>query len=801
MWLWPAAVIVWWLPGINLARRLKPSHDAGVLAGVSLGLSFAVAMVLSFIGWLLHLPLIVLAYVMVGAAAISLADLVFIRTRSGIAPLRRPNKHVGAVVVLLVLAAVGAFEGASVGGMFRFDSDGPDHVATLNEIQRTEAYFPTTVFHGERSILGADARKGLLHPAMAAVGELLGADGLTIWRALPALALPLLIFCAYAGLRFMGVGRVLSLVGCVLLMTSWAGGLGGRLPGVAGYPNQIAVALLWLCIGLAARTLEKPSLRTGMALGATAWAALAVHPMMVVFGGIVAALAAAYWLFQDGKNSRTGSALAASIVVSFTLAVPYLAMRLASYHPANPIHTELQGLLFFSPSLFTADPLLMLNRVGWAGLAVYPVALWMLWRNWHHPGRFLGFWLVVVFINFAFNPILVPLLQEKITYLIFRSYWLIPPALALTMAAGLTKRLTIPKMLAAALCAVLFLPGIKQSVTAWSDPKELQTEGLEWLEPIAAAEKEAGEGSVLASDPVTSYLIPALSTQKAACTLDQHAPPNDSLGVSRILQCRDLLSPTLTADETWNLARGLGANGVLVRTDNPRILRTQYWSYSDQAQNQKSEQLSRSPLFERRNLPRGWALFLLSSADSVPPENVHSTPSPSWMRYQETLIDTLGVRVAFAESDTKSAPPGGLLHIRLGWSRGQDPIQEPLAVSIRIESTDRPGINKRFSKLIRKYQERRQRKIWRTRWDITPGGGTVLPTRLPPPPHAAIQDLELELPGNLDLGRYLIRVAVAKAPLVPNYRVQDLVSDNDLYLGVVADTVQITASSLPPANR
>ena len=84
-------------------------------------------------------------------------------------------------------------------------------------------------------------------------------------------------------------------------------------------------------------------------------------------------------------------------------------------------------------------------------------------------------------------------------------------------------------------------------------------------------------GSVILSDPVTSYCIPAVTDQFVACTYDQHSIPNDSTALDRILDCRDLFLPGTSVSRAVGTMKQYGSQYLAVNGRVPRSVTPMYW--------------------------------------------------------------------------------------------------------------------------------------------------------------------------------------------------------------------------------
>ena len=245
------------------------------------------------------------------------------------------------------------------------------------------------------------------------------------------------------------------------------------------------------------------------------------------------------------------------------------------YAPANPIHTELQGMLLLGNGRFVADPKLIWGHVGLLGLIAYPLALLILARRWRADlGAFLVFWGAIAVLCLTFNPWFVPVVQRQLTYLVFRFSWFLPPAAAAMVVAsalGAPGAAFSPRTRALVIALLLLgcAPTVRSAIPpSWlTEPvarREALVSPLPWRAGIEAMAARLPARAVVLTDPVTGYVLPALSGLKVTAVLDQHSSPNDSLAIERIVAARDVLSPAVPPEEAARIARASGAAYVLV---------------------------------------------------------------------------------------------------------------------------------------------------------------------------------------------------------------------------------------------
>src|SRR4030095_8764896 len=100
--------------------------------------------------------------------------------------------------------------------------------------------------------------------------------------------------------------------------------------------------------------------------------------------------------------------------------------------------------------------------------------------------------------------------------------------------------------------------------TRWRD-------GLEWMGRHLPA------GSVVLSDPVTSYTIPMTTSHYVVTLLDQHSSPNDSSALRRLLDSRDALDPYATWERTRAIVRRYGVDAIALNDRFPAPPNPSFW--------------------------------------------------------------------------------------------------------------------------------------------------------------------------------------------------------------------------------
>jgi hypothetical protein len=190
-----------------------------------------------------------------------------------------------------------------------------------------------------------------------------------------------------------------------------------------------------------------------------------------------------------------------------------------------------------------------------------------------------------------YNPPVVALLQPRLGYLLMRMVWIVPfaalvawllPELAAVVRerrpwwtrAGAGALLALALALLAPSvrdAAQVLLRGSRPGATVEQDPRSWQAD-FDWMT------RHLDPGCVVLSDPATSYLVPMMTGRYVTTLVDQHSSPNDSLGLTRILDARDALDPYGSWERTREVVRRYGAGAIVLNDRFNEPLSLDYWA-------------------------------------------------------------------------------------------------------------------------------------------------------------------------------------------------------------------------------
>jgi len=539
------------------------------------------------------------------------------------------------------------------------------------------------------------------------------------------------------------------------------------------------------------------------------FAAIAVH---IFFGVILvfAGLTILVWRFCFPK-SDTGNHFSRVFPVGLAVAagvLPFGLYRyLTAFPEANDLHKEIQGVVFLTKNLYIADPYEVFRWFGPVGLLSL-VAVPALWKHRKkHAGLGYVFASYFSLLAIVFNPVLLPPIRGAMTYLIARLNVLVPFyfAAAYYLVAFFTqenrelRRKPAAQMLAVLLAGavvyhivpVFWTNGFSRSTVA----TDRNNSYLRWQDALEAVDKVLPEGSVIASDPLTSYSITAFTRHHTVCTFDQHAPPNDVLLEERMQAARDILSPYIPMDRTTALLADHQATHVIVNDRFPGNVRLEYWSMNHEMYPAIRAKFDTYPdTFERVYEREGFVVYRWNG-QTTGPDSSFSTPF--LVDRLPAALDPLGSQAGeailegfYLGDDHLTA--GEAVDLQLAWSGREKYPFRNYVVAIRFDHTD-PGLplgGKPFPKIARKIKEKITGRSYRFSEyhkirsgflspDSWPGGKLVL------------DETSVRVPPNAAPGEYRVTVKLLTLQHQPTYRLKDFFSDGDVYSGVAIARVTI----------
>lgn len=804
-----AFVVLIMLPGYAFVMLgARPPGGAWLAPGWALGLGVAWLGALVLVTRALGLPFTVLAWASSAATGFLWALAFWRRRGPGAAGARDtaapgPPAWTRATLVALLLAAiVGAWHAGQLGAPLGITTDSPDHIATIRRMLASGDAFPRDAFFRDAGKEGADPRKGLWHSEVALIARLADADPLVTWRFLPACLVPLFVLIAAAFGYLLRGPPGAAVAGWAWLLT-YGGSLGEQFVREAVFATKLGDQLALATAAAVLADLARPSRATRLTAVGLALGTLAAHVYYAIqFAMVFTALGAGLLIADRGWSVRVRR-LAVTAISLGLACVPYLAWRASqSYAPVNIIHTQTQGIMW----LVDRVPIVSIGVLwDWFGNAwvLFPIAAFWLWREGRREPAVLYLLTTPLIVTLViFDPPVVTLLEPRLGYLLMRMVWMVP-------LAGLLAWM-LPSLVAAlrggrsrvraglALVGVLAILGepLADSARVLVDPagqaaweRRMQTslwsDALEWMKTGLPP------GSVVLSDPATSYSVPMHTGHYVVTLSDQHSSPNDPRALERILDARDALDPDAPWEQVRALLREHRVDAIAL---NDRFLeppQLDYWTprpvwFAASRARFDRHPAAFEPVFDTKDFVvyRVHDAALDSLAGPVPPRPFVTRWSPETSPPGRTLDPALPELLRFSLSPGEGAP-GDTLQGMAEWRATRPMAPGYYVVAVRFDRPIPGGWQPpdAVAKPVRKLVERMRGERYRFREDHLPVGGAY-GLDLWTPDQVVRDSFTITVPPDVADGVYRIGVRMLVQPHYANYRLSDYFRDDDYYAGL-----------------
>ncbi|MCX5752698.1 MAG: hypothetical protein NTW97_03515, partial [Candidatus Krumholzibacteria bacterium] len=521
------------------------------------------------------------------------------------------------------------------------------------------------------------------------------------------------------------------------------------------------------------------------------------------------------------------------------LAIPLAIRAPGAFAASNAVHTHVQGMLVFSPNLAVVDPTELLVRYGPVFLFALLVAPFFPFIAERGERRGLAFVLFIVPVILVLDPLIGSALERRIGYLHYRILDAAPLVVLLALVVGglaerlitgaaaqresgrprplLSARGAVIRIAAAGLLGLFIAYPLRMASTRVAESVRVLIEKPSPIPPpyaalFAALGEKVPDHSVIASDPVTSYVLSAYTDYFVTVILDQHCSPADTSAIERLREARNLLSPAipLSASRAW-LDR-MGADYVLINANVPE--RADFFnSFLPGEAPETREKFLTCPSFAASAFEReGFSLFGLRRDSSGSPAvkacsiaRMTAVPCPATEDASGNgAIDAAegtgvgeGISLVNLTVDNYMLRSGDTLEGHACWKALRNAsFGLPFDVIIRIDAAFPKGALYRdwYGKQYRRIIERRGGAYYRFTWRIRLMSGPAYPDMWETG-RSVRQDFALPLPASIVPGPYEVRVKVIRAPYLENRSVADYLSNNDSFQGVPVGMIYLREES------
>lgn len=708
------------------------------------------------------------------------------------------------IIVALVLATFSAVYPARI----EFHGDALDHIGYVRCIQSENSLDPGGVLaQTGDSVTKSDPRKGTIHDMAALVSRIADVDPAGVWSVLPVVLLPL-AFLSFVWFCSVFVPRGFLVFFCAALFLLFQGGMGFLYGGEITNGQNVALLFYWTLVPLCFRFAATGARRVLVALVVVCAGGALIHIGLVAHFVILLATLLAFhrWCGLTARNVLRLCAWGGAAI-----AVVSLWKWVHSVSPGNWIHVHPQGLLYVTGRFFVASPFEILRQYGLVflgGLVFVPLLLFGV-RNSRHARLNIAFSAIPYAICFC--PLLAPFFYDHAAYMAFRSILNVPLYAAVVtgvyLIAAWARRRWWPAKLLVALGLLVWshlflapsLDAFTRAASQWRT--ELDRPSLfERYDDLIRFLETRPRGSVVLSDPKTSYLVSATTGQRVVAVPGQHGNPNDFHAFERLSDVRDVLSPYMPLPQATAICDRYGVDYVVVngRQDPGE------WEYlSDWTADSFGPTLLKltaldthfRPVFERDDI-----VVLHYYPGEVPRVRWVPFRSPVEFGFEGMTPCRVGApdnefRIVSVDVSPRDVLPGETVTVRIGYDM-QDLVSYglPPVVFIRFDHQSIASSEKSYpgEKQVRRARERGGGYLLRYRVDHRPFGGRVAPDRWPVGV-TFYEAFPVRLPSALEPGTYTVQFRVARETVLPNYTVRDLFYNRDHYSGRSCLTLSVSS--------
>jgi hypothetical protein len=810
------------LPGFLLSKRLFRRADLPYRALLSFAcgtaLVYIVLTVLAIARW--PVRYLGVAAPIIAVALIAVSPLTHREETEPDSVSRRRSPRIIGLALAFMLVVVTILI-VRTGDQLLYTSDSPDHIAYIRTISRTQEVFPEQFLYRDGGMLTRDVRKGLGHALWGGINVLTGrTDAYAVWPLVSVIGSIFIILALYSAGSIMFGSASVGMIAALLFLLVHNDGLRRSTLIFIAFPFPFGKIFLVTFVAAVTRYLTCGARAYLVLVALASLAAAGTHVnlfLIIAFQSFVFSAVVLCYARESERRARLAGAIGALAATLILVNLPYLVLRYTrDFAPNNEIHTHVQGIFTITEKMIILNPFVFYRLSGplFVLSLISAVLLWKQSRS-DETIRLLS-WGAIAILAVVFNPILVPLLIERISYLLIRLESAIPSMLLPAyLLRTLWKKLRgTPDLLSngAAVCgwiAVLVLigPSLLKTPTGFAYSNEAIRRsrehgclGLEGL--FEAINREVPPGSVIASDPITSYCIPAFTDQFVMCTYDQHSVPNDSTAIQRILDARDILSPDTGLLTITDVLEKYHAGYLVINGKIPPSISAMYWKPDRRRADDMIEKLCRFPEFFHilyRNESTALFAFDGEAARSCEwSEKVHE-PFESAVASLSTdeIRDLAGsgqpyIYMRHVTASRNTVNRGDTLTLSIEWAAERKCPPRRYTAFIRFDADYPKGPLYRsfYSKIYRRVYERVTGGKFRFTVEHLPMNGLYPPDKWPA--GSIIPDsFTVRVPHNVTPGVYTIRVKLVLKTQYPNHTLRDFINDDDYKAGTAMTEVTI----------
>lgn len=695
-----------------------------------------------------------------------------------------------AVIVLVVL-------GLSVRSAPGVEEDAFDHIGYVRHMIVVDRVVPGDVLAApvdDPIAPPTDPRKGTFHVLLAAISEIAALDPYDTWQYTTLFVFPFSFLAFLAFCRGFVHSRA-QLGWCAALFLFSYGGIGLHFSRTVLYGQHLATLWYWILAAVClvpARCSTRRSLLCVAIIslgGVLSHAGVALHALV---------LAASLVLFAPAFGYGRRRAIRVGLVIAIAMS-PALTARLLGGGDINVLHAHEQGLLFLSPRWFVFSPVEAVRQYGLlfvGGLVALPVMLAFVRRD----AAVRRQWAMSVLpLLVCFVPVFAAVLFEKTSYMVFRSLLNVPafPVVVVMCASlvawarrgGVLRRGAVAAGLVA--WALVFVaPSVRAVAHGLSEGRgpsfrEDNAGLIEYLRTLPS-------GTVIASDPKTSYALSAFVPHHFVAVHGQHGNPYDDHAMERLEAVRDILLPWAPATEVVRHCDRFAVDIVVVNGRMPTHSRELLALWDQKFYDDAVDRLESLGQRFRRIYHEGDVTVLLHDPVGSATGAWSGQGAPAILS-DPRIADRLPCAVKSPESDYEVTHigidppvviPGEEVRIEIQYAKSQRSafgFSHMMHVRFDHESiSDTPRYP--GEKYVRRSEERRVGRIRRFRHDRVAFDG-ALPRDYWPLGREFHDSFVVRVPVWVEKGNYRVQVTIERRTILPNFTLDDLLYNRDHYTG------------------
>ncbi len=734
---------------------------------------------------------------------------------------REKRAMLAIILVMMILCFVFFDQSGELG----ISTDAPDHISFIRRSIESGTILPDDSFFREGDGTGFDPRKGLWHPVLSLWAYQADAAPDDLWSMIPSFLafFALAVFWFYSK-ELLGTIR-LTLLASILFVLFMRGNGIAWLTRI-GYSKNLAIVMMWGTTGYLIRYLrlkERRDLILSVFLVVTG---IAYH---IVFAYLMFGILGSFFIYgvilPAGRRWMRGFRVIVPVLAGVTAAavIARISMVQGEY---NIIHTHRQGLLLLGEKFLTVDPIELMSQMGLVFFFILIASPLVFFIREKKGLPLLAGVLFLVPVLAVINPLTATPLESHLGYLFYRLVYAAPSTglLALiiyylcrliimgtvsgekrswkarTVAARVLSLLLI--FLFAALPLRFAISGIMSETEKilLTDPES----SLERGDILCELTRELPEGSVVISDPATSYLLSAYTDCFAVVTLGQHGSPCDGEALERISAVRNLFDPALPLSESaaWLMEKDIR---YLVVDTGGETMVDFFEAVPAEIVPAFLEKISRYPgLFVRKGERERYILFQLNIRFLDEMKNdVGEVKSEArkeccifgeGMNRFEKAAEWEGIRFVSLVLEEREVVAGDTVRGIFCWNAGESYKPGlPCSWNLRLDrdypqgGLYRPWYDKQYRRIV----ERKKGTFYR----YTAGGmirsGSTMPERWGTGEDSG-QRLFFVLPDNIAPGRYDLGLIVRRETYLPNRMIKDYLRNRDSLSGTLIGRIDIT---------